>query len=109
VDLALDAVPKSIDLNQIRSYLEGLSGIQEVHDLHVWGLSTTETALTSSPECGMNFMNDLGLIIQHCRSNQRAAKRSVTTDAATSSGGSSECTQVLCKMLPRMLAGHSSW
>jgi len=47
VDLALDAVPKSIDLNQIRSYLEGLSGIQEVHDLHVWGLSTTETALTA--------------------------------------------------------------
>lgn len=47
VALALDAVPKSVNLNEIRNYLESLSGINEVHDLHVWGMSTTETALTA--------------------------------------------------------------
>ena len=47
IDLALDAVPKSISLEEIRSYLENLEGIDNVHDLHVWGLSTTETALTA--------------------------------------------------------------
>lgn len=47
VDLALDAVPKDVDLDEIRKYLRSLDGVEEVHDLHVWGLSTTETALTA--------------------------------------------------------------
>jgi cobalt-zinc-cadmium efflux system protein len=47
VNLALDAVPAGIDLDAIRKYLEGLPGINAVHDLHVWALSTTDTALTA--------------------------------------------------------------
>jgi cobalt-zinc-cadmium efflux system protein len=31
----------------VREYLRGLKGVQEIHDLHIWGLSTTETALTA--------------------------------------------------------------
>jgi cobalt-zinc-cadmium efflux system protein len=46
VNLALDAVPEGIDITEVRSYLESLPGVKEVHDLHVWALSTTQTALT---------------------------------------------------------------
>jgi len=47
VSLALDAVPDHIDPAEIRAYLTGLAGVAEVHDLHIWGMSTTETALTA--------------------------------------------------------------
>lgn len=46
-DLALDAVPDGIDAHEVRAYLEGLSGVTEVHDLHIWAMSTTEVALTT--------------------------------------------------------------
>lgn len=47
LDLALDAVPARIDQTAVRAYLAGLPGVTEVHDLHIWGMSTTETALTA--------------------------------------------------------------
>ncbi|MDB5444818.1 MAG: cation efflux family protein [Phenylobacterium sp.] len=47
VDLALDAAPKEIDVAQVREWLAGLPGVVEVHDLHIWAMSTTETALTA--------------------------------------------------------------
>jgi cobalt-zinc-cadmium efflux system protein len=46
IDLSLDAVPEGIDMAGIRAYLMALPGVAEIHDLHVWALSTTETALT---------------------------------------------------------------
>ncbi|HEY5290385.1 MAG TPA: cation diffusion facilitator family transporter [Caulobacteraceae bacterium] len=47
LDLALDAVPAGVDRGEINAYLAGLPGVAEVHDLHIWGMSTTETALTA--------------------------------------------------------------
>jgi cobalt-zinc-cadmium efflux system protein len=47
VKLALHAVPDSIDDGAVRSYLSGLTGVAAVHDLHIWPMSTTETALTA--------------------------------------------------------------
>lgn len=47
LDLALDAVPAGIEVPQVRQYLEGLPAVIEVHDLHIWAMSTTETALTA--------------------------------------------------------------
>jgi cobalt-zinc-cadmium efflux system protein len=44
--LALGAAPEKIDPNEVRRYLQGLPGVTEVHDLHIWAMSTTETALT---------------------------------------------------------------
>lgn len=44
--LSLHAVPASIDLNEVTAFLQGLPYVQEVHDLHIWGMSTTEIALT---------------------------------------------------------------
>lgn len=46
VKLALDAVPEDIDLNEVRGFLEKIEGVEDVHDLHIWAMSTTETALT---------------------------------------------------------------
>jgi cobalt-zinc-cadmium efflux system protein len=46
VQLAMDAVPSSIDLPEVKEYLSKLPQVQAVHDLHVWAMSTTETALT---------------------------------------------------------------
>jgi cobalt-zinc-cadmium efflux system protein len=47
LNLALDAVPKHIDTEEVRNYLSGIPGVSEVHDLHIWGMSTTEVALTA--------------------------------------------------------------
>ncbi len=47
VQLALHAVPASIDPVAVRNHLCSLQGVEEVHDLHIWGMSTTETALTA--------------------------------------------------------------
>jgi cobalt-zinc-cadmium efflux system protein len=46
LNLALDAVPEGIDPAAVEDYLRGLPGVAEVHDLHIWGMSTTESALT---------------------------------------------------------------
>ncbi len=45
--LSLDAVPAGIDHAAVNTYLAGLPGVIGVHDLHIWPLSTTETALTA--------------------------------------------------------------
>ncbi len=47
VNLALDAVPRGVDPVAVASYLAGLTGVTEVHDLHIWGMSTTEVCLTA--------------------------------------------------------------
>ncbi len=46
IGLALDAVPEGVDAAAVRSHLLGLAGVTGLHDLHIWGMSTTETALT---------------------------------------------------------------
>ena len=46
-DLALDAAPRGIDVDEVRAWLARLPGVEEVHDLHVWAMSTTETAMTA--------------------------------------------------------------
>jgi cobalt-zinc-cadmium efflux system protein len=47
VKMALLAVPDSIREGEVRAYLAGLPGVRAVHDLHIWPMSTTETALTA--------------------------------------------------------------
>ncbi len=46
IGLALDAVPEGVDAAAVRAHLAGLPGVTALHDLHIWGMSTTETALT---------------------------------------------------------------
>lgn len=65
VNLAVDAVPEGIDPHAVEEYLAGLPGVQAVHDLHIWGMSTTETALTTHlvmplPPTDDKFLHDIG-------------------------------------------------
>lgn len=46
LNLAIDAVPEHVDVVAVRDYLRGLDRVCAIHDLHIWALSTTETALT---------------------------------------------------------------
>lgn len=46
IRLSLSAVPSHIDLREVQQFLADLPGVAEVHDLHIWGMSTTESALT---------------------------------------------------------------
>ena len=45
-NLALQAVPREIEPEKVERYLAQLPGVARVHDLHIWAMSTTETALT---------------------------------------------------------------
>ena len=47
VNLVLHAVPAEIDLREVSSYLLNVPGVKAVHDLHIWAMSTAETALTA--------------------------------------------------------------
>lgn len=64
LDLAVDAVPRNVDPAAVREYLGSLPGVAEIHDLHIWPLSTTDTALTAHlvmdvyPE-GDEFLGDV--------------------------------------------------
>lgn len=77
VNLALDAVPEGIDLAAVENHLRSLPGCHDVHDLHIWGMSTTEAALTVHLVLGDSPMDDSALLelnrdlharfgIEHC-------------------------------------------
>jgi cobalt-zinc-cadmium efflux system protein len=47
VHLLFDGVPESVDLHAVQALLQGLPGVAQVHDLHVWAMGTSEVALTA--------------------------------------------------------------
>jgi cobalt-zinc-cadmium efflux system protein len=47
LDLILSAVPAGIDAGEVAGFLRERPGVSDVHDLHIWGMSTTENALTA--------------------------------------------------------------
>jgi len=47
MDMAMDAAPPSADVPTIQAFLSDCDGVTEVHDLHIWAMSTTEVALTA--------------------------------------------------------------
>lgn len=44
--LSMDAVPKEINVEGVKNFLKSVKGVKEIHDLHIWAMSTTEVALT---------------------------------------------------------------
>lgn len=70
VGLAMAAVPASVDLAGVQQYLRQLPGVVDVHDLHVWGMSTTESALTvhlvvPSGHPGDEWMDEVVMTLRH--------------------------------------------
>lgn len=63
IAMSLDAVPENVDLGEVERELLKLDGVERVHDLHVWHIGTTETALTAhlfmpSGKAGDRFLHD---------------------------------------------------
>ncbi|QFT76956.1 cation diffusion facilitator family transporter [Erythrobacter sp. THAF29] len=64
IKMGLLAVPARIDVGEVRGHLAGLEGVKTVHDLHIWPMSTTETALTAhlvvpGAPCTDQFLHDI--------------------------------------------------
>jgi cobalt-zinc-cadmium efflux system protein len=47
LNLAIDGVPRELDPSEVREWLSAQPGVEGMHDLHIWPMSTTETALTA--------------------------------------------------------------
>lgn len=70
VQLSLSAVPSHIDVGAVEAFLRQLSGVTQTRDLHIWGMSTTESALTVHlvmPEGypGDDFINEVTATLAH--------------------------------------------
>jgi len=70
VRMSLLAVPDSVDCEGVRGYLAALPGVSEVHHLHIWPMSTTETALTAhlvmpGGHPGDAFLREIGEELSH--------------------------------------------
>jgi cobalt-zinc-cadmium efflux system protein len=46
-NLSMDAVPSQIDIDNVRQFLYSIEGVNDIHDLHIWSMSTTEVALST--------------------------------------------------------------
>lgn len=68
-DLAIDGVPQGVDPTAVKHYLESQPGVEGVSDLHIWAMSTTETALTAHlvmpAGCKEDFVPDLAHELIH--------------------------------------------
>lgn len=70
VTMSLLAVPRGISESKVRGYLAGLEGVTAIHDLHIWPMSTTETALTAhlvmpSGHPGDAFLREVAHQLEH--------------------------------------------
>lgn len=70
VAMSLLGVPKGISESRVRGYLVGLEGVSEIHELHIWPMSTTETALTAhlvmpDGHPGDAFLREIGHELEH--------------------------------------------
>ena len=70
VNLAMDAVPPGLDHASVQSRLRDLPGVIEVHDLHIWGLSTSDAALTAHLVVG-EMGQGVGLVELACSEVRR--------------------------------------
>jgi cobalt-zinc-cadmium efflux system protein len=92
--LAMGGVPREIDMVAVRDYLTGLPGVEDVHDLHVWGLSTAETALTAhliKPDSG-----DDDLLVEQATDELQARFDIDHVTLQWERGGLTECRDNAC-------------
>lgn len=95
-NLAVDAVPGAIDPGNVRRYLLTRPGVADVHDLHIWGLSTTQCALTAHlviPDGGAtdDFLHRLTGELEHRFGIGHATIQIERGDAEHPCGAPEEC------------------
>jgi cobalt-zinc-cadmium efflux system protein len=69
LNLAVDAVPRGVDPDAVRDFLSTLPGVRAIHDLHIWPMSTTDTALTAHMvmdefPASDQYLNDVAAVLQ---------------------------------------------
>ncbi|MEO6323211.1 MAG: cation diffusion facilitator family transporter [Thermoanaerobaculia bacterium] len=94
INLILDAVPENIDPEAVRDYLERLPGVTDVHHLHIWPLSTTETALTAHlvmpvPSLRPDFLANVAEGLRH---ELQIAHTTLQVDVIGAGDGCAPCT-----------------
>lgn len=72
VHLALAGVPANVDPVAVRGFLASRPGVREVHDLHIWAMSTTEVALTAHLVCPDGPPHDGDAFLAHVCGELRA-------------------------------------
>lgn len=102
LQLALNAVPAHIDVLAVETYLRQCPGVTDIHDLHIWGMSTTESALTVHlvlPEGypGDAFMDDIMRAL-----HERFAIQHSTLQAELGTGE-----HACCALQPGIAASHA--
>ena len=98
IHLALDAVPQSVELAAVEAYLRELPDVTEVHDLHIWGMSTTDIALTAhivKPALG----DDDALLIGTCRELHQRFGIAHATIQVERGHGPQECRQAPAEVI----------
>lgn len=70
INMALHAVPSHIDLGEVKNFILSREGVAGVHDLHIWAMSTTETALSAHVAMkenypGDKFLKDIAHALEH--------------------------------------------
>lgn len=88
ISMSLDAVPEGIDAVGVRAFLERLPGVSEIHDLHIWPISTTETAMTAHLVMHGGFPGDQFLVETQFRLRQQFRIAHATLQIET---GASAC------------------
>ncbi len=93
VKMGLLGVPEGISEGDVRGYLSALDGVEAVHDLHIWPMSTTETALTAhlvmpAGHPGDRFLHDIAHELEHHhRINHATIQIEQTRDCAQNGTG----------------------
>jgi cobalt-zinc-cadmium efflux system protein len=78
VEMSLSAVPETVDLDAVRAFLSERPGVTQIHDLHVWPISTTETAMTCHIVMPGGHPGD-DFLMECCRSLRKSYKISHAT------------------------------
>jgi cobalt-zinc-cadmium efflux system protein len=65
IKLSLHAVPKEIDSIKVREYLKSLPNVKEIHDLHIWAMSTSDVALSAHFLMNCHPENDFLKEVEH--------------------------------------------
>lgn len=91
--MGLLAVPENIDLGEVKAHLAELEGVESVHDLHIWPMSTTETALTAhlvmpGATCSDSFLRQISDSLDHkfgiCHATIQVEREGGCTQCGTS-------------------------
>lgn len=109
VNMAMDAVPAGIDFASVQSYFRGLAGITDWHHLHIWALSTTETALTvhlvkPDPNGDDAFLRTVNGELSERFGIGHATiqlERATSTVVSMTDHAGEECTQAPCDAAPQ--------